>query len=298
MWTKDNIPQQQGKTVLITGANAGLGYEDALAFYEKGAHVIVACRDAAKAAQTIERLKPAGGTGSLEPGILDLSSLDSVKAFAEQILKAHQQIDILINNAGVMMTPRSATKEGFELQFGVNFIGHFALTALLYPILKGRVVTLSSGAHKWAPEIDYTNLRLEKSYDPRSAYAVSKLADLIFTIELQRRAGDQLLSLGAHPGITRTELQRHLENAEELMAHYPVIMDPWQGALPTLYAATSPDVRPAGYYGPDGDKELVGYPAPAVISDAASDPAAGAALWKYAVAVTGIPFLANYHPKY
>jgi NAD(P)-dependent dehydrogenase (short-subunit alcohol dehydrogenase family) len=302
MWTKDNIPDQTGKTVIITGANTGLGFEDALALYEKGADVIIAARNADKAQQAVTQIKAANGNGNgnVEAAQLDLSSLQSVKEFARRFKKGHSQLHLLINNAGIMMCPPGKSEDGFELQFGVNFIGHFALTMLLYPLLKdtddSRVITLSSGAHKWVDAIDFDNLRLEKPYDPRREYATSKLADLMFAIELQRRidsAGDHILSLAAHPGITRTDLQRHLDDVEEKLAKYPVIMQPWQGALPTLFAATSPDAKGGCYYGPDGENELHGYPALAKISDAALDQTAAKKLWAYAEQATAIIYSKN-----
>lgn len=298
MWTKDNMPDQTGKIVLITGANAGLGFEDALAFYEKGAHVILAVRNKGKGQTALERIRNSGGIGSCELRELDLSSLDAVKTFAKTILTDFKQLNVLINNAGVMMPPPQKSNEGFELQFGVNFIGHYALTGYLVPLLqatpRARVVTLSSGAHKWVEYIDYDNLRLEKPYDPRREYGTSKLADLLFTAELQRRikkAGLDMLSLAAHPGITRTDLQRHIENVDEALAKYPKVMQPWQGALPTLYAASALDVQGGAYYGPDGENELTGYPALAKMSQAAQNEEQAKTLWNFAAEVTGINYL-------
>lgn len=314
------MPLQNGKTVIVTGANTGLGYETALALYEKGADVVVACRDMEKAegaigrmkesgpaggvdrvkesglAGRLDRMKESGGVGTLEPAALDLASLASVKRFAELFLKEHDRLDILINNAGVMMTPLGKTEEGFELQFGVNFIGHFDLTGRLYPLLKrtrgARVVTMSSGAHKWVETIDFDNLRSEKDYDPVREYGMSKLADLVFTLELQRRislAGDDILSLAAHPGITRTDLQRHIDPTL-IDKRYAVVMEPWQGALPELFAATAASVGPGGYYGPDGEKELVGYPTRVEMGEGAKDLKVGARLWALAEKATGIVF--------
>ncbi|MEN0052874.1 MAG: oxidoreductase [Mucilaginibacter sp.] len=300
MWTKENIPDQTGKTVIITGANTGLGFEDALALYEKGANVIMAVRDTNKAQQAVDKIRANGGNGNVEAALLDLSSLESVKEFADNFVKQYQQLHLLINNAGVMMCPPAKSKEGFELQFGVNFIGHFALTGYLYPLLKNtphsRVVTLSSGAHKWVDDIDFSNLKLEKTYDPRREYGISKLADLLFTIELQKRirsAGDQILSLAAHPGITRTDLQRHVDDIDVQLAKYPVVMQPWQGALPTLYAATAPGVKGGSYYGPDGENELHGYPALAKIGDSALNDVTAKKLWQYAEQITGVVYPAQ-----
>lgn len=295
-WTKDDMPLQNGKTVIVTGANTGLGYEMALALYGNGADVVVACRDMEKAEGAVERMKRSGGAGVLEPLVLDLGSLASVERFAEFFLKGHNRLDILINNAGVMMTPLGKTEEGFELQFGVNFIGHFALTGRLYPLLKrtlgARVVTMSSGAHKWVDTIDFDNLHSEKDYDPVREYGMSKLADLLFMQELQRRAsfaGDNILSLAAHPGITRTDLQRHIDPTliDKL---YAVVMEPWQGALPALFAATSPFVEAGGYYGPDGEKELVGYPTKVEMGEGVKDLEVAGRLWALAERETGVVF--------
>ena len=194
-----------------------------------------------------------------------------------------------------MRPPQSFTSDGYELQFGTNFLGHFLLTGYLYPLLKqsnkARVVTVSSIAHKFATMIDYRNLKIEKSYDPLREYRISKLANLIFTLELQRkidRKGDSIISLGAHPGVTRTGLQRFTGNS--VFDQYKESMKPWQGALPALYAATSPDVVKGGYYGPDGENEYVGYPALAQVSSVARNKLEAEKLWNYAEEQTGIIF--------
>lgn len=259
MWTKQNIPDQSGKTVIVTGANTGIGYETALALYETGANVVVACRDEAKAKQAIDKMQLPCGKGSLDIGILNLANLAKVKKFADDFKSKHQQLDLLINNAGVMMPPASKTDDGFELQFGVNFIGHFALTAYLYLLLKksknGRVVTVSSGASTYAKEVDFDNLKLEKPYDANREYAVSKLAELQFAFELDRRLkaiGSNLISTAAHPGVVYTDLQRHIPEEELKVAwkNFSVVSEPWQGALPSLFVATSETVKGGDYYGP------------------------------------------------
>ena len=300
MWTKEYMDDQTGKTVIVTGANTGLGYEDALAFYEKGATVIITCRSIEKATEAVDRIILSGGTGNIAAYILDLSDLQSITSFAAKFKSAHSQLHLLINNAGIMMPPPGQTADGHELQFGVNFLGHFALTALLYPLIKltpdARVITLSSGAYKWVEDIDFENLKMERDYDPRREYGISKLADIMFTLELQRRidkAGDKVLSLAAHPGITLTELQRHVPDLVEQLAKYPVIMEPWQGALPTLYAAVSADVTAGGYYGPDGENELSGYPALAVVGVNAQNVDTAKNLWDYAEKATGLKFDLN-----
>jgi NAD(P)-dependent dehydrogenase (short-subunit alcohol dehydrogenase family) len=296
MWTKKNMTNQSGKTAIVTGSNAGVGFETALALYEKGAHVIVACRDNDKANNAIEKMKSHAGTGTLETGILDLSDLESVKQFAETFIFEHPQLHILINNAGVMRPPASKTTEGFEIQFGVNFIGHFALTGYLYPILKvtpgSRVVTVSSNAYSRGV-IDFDNLMLEKPYDKGREYAQSKLADIILSIELQRRiarGGDPVISIAAQPGANNTELLRHL-NTEELsdtVKRVGPLMEPWQGALPTLYAATVPEAIPGALYGPDQDGGFRGYPALSEIQPHALDEQVAKKLWAYAENCTGL----------
>lgn len=298
MWTKENIPDQSGKTVLVTGANSGIGFETALAFYQVGAHVIMASRDERKAVQAATTIKSMGGEGSLETGILNLASLSDVKQFADHIRERHSQLHLLINNAGVMTPPASKTVDGFELQFGVNFLGHFALTGHLYPLLRGtsgsRIVTLTSLAYQLGT-INITNLRLEKSYDPQREYAQSKLADLVFSLELQRRItsiGDAVLSLAAHPGVTKTDLSRYMsqEAYEEATYQFGPLMETSQGALPTLYAAVSAAVRPGGFYGPDQDGGLRGYPAETAILQPATDEELGQILWLKAESITGIKY--------
>lgn len=301
MWTKENIPDQSGKTALITGANTGIGYEIAKALYEAGGRVIIASRDEKKVNQAAENILKLSGKGTVESAILNLANLDQVKKFAEMITEKHSHLDLLINNAGVMTPPASKTDEGYELQFGVNFLGHFALTGYLYPLLRktvqSRVVTLSSGAHKMIQEIDFDNLRSEKSYDPNREYAISKLADLQFMAELDRlvtKSGDDIISVAAHPGITQTDLSRHMspEDFQTALDHFNVkaLMPAWQGALPALFAATSPTVKGGDYYGPDGEFELIGYPGIAELSSHAVDEKQGKRLWEYAQIATGITF--------
>jgi NAD(P)-dependent dehydrogenase (short-subunit alcohol dehydrogenase family) len=299
MWTNKNITDQSGKTVIITGANTGIGYETAKALYEAGANVILACRDLAKAEQAIEKLSQQSSNSSLEAEILNLSNLKQVKNFADTILKKHGKLDLLINNAGVMLTPASKTDDGFELQFGVNYIGHFALTGYLYPLLKqtegARIVTLSSMAYLHGT-IDFDNLRSENSYEPMREYCQSKLADILFTVELQRRieiAGDQVLSIAAQPGANKTELSRYMTDEEYDAAVNRVgeLMDPWQGALPSLYAAVEPQAIAGRLYGPDQDNGYRGYPAESAITPNGLDAEVAKKLWNFAESATGIKFL-------
>ena len=297
MWTTANMPDQTDKTVLITGANTGLGYETAKAFYEAGARVMLACRDSQKAADALAKLQTQPGSGTLETGILDLSDLDSVHQFADAFLQTHDQLHILINNAGVATPPPSKTAQGYELQFGVNFLGHFALTGRLYPLLRAtpdaRIVTLSSMGYQRGT-IDFANLKSEESYDPMREYAQSKLADLLFTLELDRRIranGDSVLSIAAQPGANKTELTRHLSDEEVAtgMARLGGFMDPWQGAFSILYAAVSPDATSGRLYEPD-EGGYHGYPTMAAIQANALDEPVAQKLWTLAESVVGVHF--------
>ncbi|MBT1704069.1 SDR family NAD(P)-dependent oxidoreductase [Fulvivirgaceae bacterium PWU20] len=301
MWIHDNIPDLSGKTAIVTGANTGIGYETAKALYVAGADVIIAARDLQRAKDAKEKMiAEVKGRGSLEIQLLNLASLSQIKTFSQTIQEKYPQVDILINNAGVMIPPPAKTDDGFELQFGVNFIGHFALTGNLFGALKrsdaARVVTLSSGAAIRASGIDFNNLRLEKSYDAWREYAVSKLADILFTYALDRKlkaANFNMISAAAHPGVTRTDLQRHIpaEELKGLFAQFDEVMEPWQGALPTLFAATDPNASGGVFYGPDGDKEYTGYPAPSRHSTPAmNDPVLAKQLWDYAEEVTQVKF--------
>ncbi|PZR27872.1 MAG: short-chain dehydrogenase [Citrobacter freundii] len=298
MWTKNDMPDQSGKTVMITGANTGIGFETALAFYEKGAYVVLACRNKENAITAAEKIRGHEGTGQLKIGILDLSDLAAVKQYAEDFLQQHSRLDVLINNAGVMVPPASKTADGFELQFGVNFIGHFALTGHLYPLLNAtpgsRVVNVSSMAYLRGA-IDFENLYSEKSYEPMREYAQSKLANILFTLELQRRidAGKgQVMSIAAQPGANRTELARYMPAAdyEAAVARVGDLMEPWQGALPSLMAATSPDAAGGDFYSPDQDGGYRGYPAKFEIAPHGADLKVAGKLWQFAEEVTGIKY--------
>lgn len=301
MWTKENMPGLTGKTAIVTGANTGIGYETAKALFEAGANVTIAARDTQKANSAVQKIQSeTNGKGSLETGILNLASLSQVKSFADQFKNKHQQLDILINNAGVMIPPPAKTDDGFELQFGVNFIGHFALTGHLFPWLKkspaARIVTLSSGAATLIDGIDFENLKLEKPYDQWREYAVSKLADILFAYELDRKlksANLNIISAAAHPGVTRTDLQRHIPGGqlEDMFAEYEKVMEPWQGALPSLFAATDASIRGGEFIGPDGKREYAGYPALSRHSTPAmNDNVLAAKLWDYAEDITKVKY--------
>lgn len=283
-WTKENMDNQKGKTFLITGANTGLGYETALELAKKEGHIILAGRDAQKLEEAKNNIIKEVPNALLEVALIDLADLDSVKQGAKAILISHTRLDVLINNAGVMFPPPSKTKQGYELQFGVNFLAHFLLTQLLFPLLNAtagsRVVTLSSIAHKNGT-LDFENFKLEKPFDKFREYGQSKVADLIFTFELQRRlqkAGSHTLSVAAHPGISKTELLR--TDSPEMINQFPHLSAN-EGAYSTLFAATE-NIAGGSYIGPDGENEMTGYPAPAFIAEYAKDEQIAQKLWAYA----------------
>ena len=297
-WTTADIPDQTDRTAVITGANTGLGYETAAALAAKGAHVVLAVRNLDKgkdAAMLIARRTPGANVALQE---LDLTSLESIRAAADQLRSQHERIDLLINNAGVMFTPKSTTKDGFELQFGTNHLGHFALTGLLLdrllPVAGSRVVTVSSTGH-WMGRIRFDDLRMERSYSRIAAYGQSKLANLLFTYELQRllaAKGAPTIAAAAHPGASRTELSRNtppwmrfIIGPFELTAQ-----DAAMGALPTLRAATDPDVLGGQYFGPDGFAQLRGYPKVVASSSRSHDIAAQNRLWKVSEELTGVVY--------
>ncbi len=292
-WNHTNIPDQTGRTAIVTGANAGLGLETARVLAGKGAKVIMACRSKERGQAAMDTIEVENPSGSVELAIVDLSRLESVKSFAASFSAEHRSLDLLINNAGVMTPPESKTADGFELQIGVNFLGHFALTALLFPLLEAtegsRVVTLSSLAHRMG-KIDLASFRGATRYRPWREYGQSKLACLMFAIEMQQRldrAGIPIRSLAAHPGGTRTDLQRHSLMSRMLGF---MMMDVQQGTLPTLYAATEPTAQGGEYFGPDGIYEMRGYPAPAKIAKQANDEEARDRLWQIAEELTGVTF--------
>lgn len=282
-----------GKTAIVTGSNTGLGFETALDLYQKGAKVYVACRDREKGLDAIARIKAISGGGDLIYGHLDLASLSSVKVFAEKVIATENRLDLLVNNAGVMIPPPSKSEDGFELQFGVNFIGHFALTGHLFSLLEStkgsRVVTLSSIAHRGAA-IDFDNFRLEKSYNSWREYGQSKLADLIFALEFEKRLrnnGCNIISLAAHPGYSKTDLQKYMDKN---MLDSLELMTAREGAQPTLDACLRPDAKGGQYWGPDGYNEQKGKPALAKIDSAALDEKLNAKLWDWAKNITGVNF--------
>jgi NAD(P)-dependent dehydrogenase (short-subunit alcohol dehydrogenase family) len=287
-WTASDMPALDGRTVVVTGANSGLGLIAAREFGRAGAHVVLAVRNTTKGAAAAATVP-----GSAEVRALDLSDLASVGAFADAW---DGELDILVNNAGVMAVPQQRTKDGFELQIGTNHLGHFALTNLLLPAITDRVVTLSSFAHRTG-RIRLDDLNWEHGrYGRWTAYGQSKLANLLFTRELQRRltdAGSPVRALAAHPGYSSTNLQSHtgsgLQNAVMAVTNRVVAQSAEMGALPTLYAATM-DLPGDTYVGPGGLQEMRGHPAIAGRSSAALDDATAARLWELSEELTGVTF--------
>jgi len=302
-WTVADIPDQTGKRVVITGATGGLGFETALARAGKGAEVILTGRNARKGADALARILGQYPGANVSFELLDLARLDSVAAFADAFAARHDRLDVLVNNAGVMALPeRQVTTDGFEMQLGTNYLGHFALTAHLLPLLAEapapRAVQLSSGAARMG-SFHFDDLQLVHGYRPWTAYAQTKLAMLVFALELQRRsdrAGWGLLSTAAHPGYARTDLMANGPGENGFTGRMSAVVGrilsqtAAAGALPQLYAATSPDARPGGYYGPDGLFEMTGAPTNAGLPRLAKDQAAALRLWAVSEELVGIRF--------
>ena len=300
-WTASDIPSQKGRLAIVTGTG-GLGFEDALALARAGGEVVIAGRNPEKGAAAVARIRNDVPGATVRFERLDLASLKSVADFGERLRSERGSLDLLINNAGVMVPPeRQETVDGFELQFGTNYLGHFALTGQLLPLLRkgrdARVVTLSSIAARNGA-IDFGDLNAEKDYKPMPVYSQSKLACLMFSFELQRRSeasGWGVASIAAHPGISRTDLLHNAPGRWSAagMARtflWFLFQPAWQGALPTLFAATSPDTKGGAYYGPDGLSEGRGYPAEAKIPPQALNAAAAARLWDVSQVLTGVAF--------
>lgn len=304
-WTAADIPDQTNRRALVTGANSGIGFYTALELARHGATVVIASRDPRKAAEAAAQIKREVSGAKLERSMLDLASLASIHAFAET--QNGIPLDLLINNAGVMAPPsRKETQDGFELQFGTNVVGHFALTALLLPYLRptARVVTLASIAHK-SGKLNFNDLQSKSSYNPMRAYQQSKLANLMFAFELQRRlsvAGSTIESMAAHPGVSNTNLFHSPDHGSITTAgrHFMgFLFDTFlnsqaSGALPSLYAATAPGAEPGGYYGPQGFQEMRGGDVgPAKVAPQARDQAAAAHLWAICEQLSNLPLLAG-----
>lgn len=298
-WTAADVPDQTGRVAVITGANTGIGFEAAKVLAARGATVVLACRNPDRAGDALARLADATPGVRAEFLRLDLSSLASIREAAAELRDRHAEIDLLVNNAGVMWTPRSTTADGFELQFGTNHLGHFAFTGLvldrLLPVVGSRVVTVSSMGHRTG-QLDFDDLQSERAYGRHRAYAASKLANLMFTYELQRRlevAGAHTAAVAAHPGGAGTELVR---NSPPLIRFLYPMFEPLvtqsaeRGALPTLRAATDPFTRGGEYYGPDGLGEVKGFPKRVGSSSRSHDKLAQRRLWQESRQLTGVTF--------
>lgn len=283
-----------GKTAIVTGANSGIGFETALALVSRGARVILACRNEASGIQARERILKAFPSGDARFFMLELGDLQSIRSFAEKFHQTQFALHILCNNAGIMMCPRGNTVDGFETQFGINHLGHFALTGLLLGSLRqtpgARVITVSSTYHRKG-RIDFDNLNAETSYNKNRAYYQSKLANLLFAYELQRRFETHsinAISLAAHPGYCATNIQRHMP-VFRLTNHF-FAQPPSAGALPTVYAASEPNVKGGEYFGPNGLFEMKGLPTRVRSSPASHDLGVAKRLWEVSERLTGIRF--------
>ncbi|BBY06917.1 short-chain dehydrogenase [Mycobacterium noviomagense] len=299
-WSAADVADQSGRVAIVTGANTGIGYHTAAVLAQRGARVVLAVRDLEKGNVALAKIVAASPGADVTLQELDLSSLDSIRAAAEALRRAYPRIDLLINNAGVMYTTKQLTRDGFELQFGTNHLGHFALTGLvldnLLKVRGSRVVTVSSNAHRFRASIHFDDLSWERHYDRVAAYGQSKLANLLFTYELQRRLAAKkapTIAVAAHPGSSSTELTRNL----------PIVLKPAvavfgplvfqsaaMGALPTLRAATDPDAQGGQYYGPDGFAQQRGYPKLVESSGQSHDEELQRRLWAVSEELTGVTF--------
>ena len=286
-WTPEQLPNLAGKTYLITGGNAGIGIEAAKMLATADANIIVACRNAEKAQQAIEDVSVLG-SGSCESVTIDLSSMASVRSAAAEVRERHQKLDGLINNAGIMQTPQTTTVDGFELQLATNHLGHFLLAGLLFDLVEkaaGRFVVISSIAHKFGT-INFDDLMGTKNYSPTTAYSQSKLANLLFALELDRRLkanGASASCIACHPGYSATQLQDTgpkglLNSLYKLMN--PLLAQPaYRGAIPTVLAAAGREAVPGAYYGPQSMGEARGRVSDAIVATRAQDLDVAARLW-------------------
>ncbi len=299
-WGESDVPDQSGRIAIVTGANTGLGFDTARVLAEHGATVVMAVRSPDKGKEAVERILNRTPDAKVQVQRLDLGSLRSIRETADELRAAYPRIDLLINNAGVMIPPKELTEDGFELQFGTNSLGHFALTGLLLQnmldVEGSRVVIVSSLTHKMGGKIHFDDLNWEKSYSRSAAYAQSKLANLMFCYELQRRlaaASKPTIAVAAHPGMTDSELFRHVWAPLQPLFNYlgPLIaQSPDQGALPQLLAATEPEVVGGQYWGPDRLLELKGYPKLVTSSARSHDKDAQRRLWSVCEELTGVSF--------
>ena len=304
-WTSESIPDQSGQTILVTGANSGLGFEATKVLAGKGAHVVMACRSVERGETAQESIREEFPAASLSVRELDLASLESIRSFAETFTEEYDSLDVLCNNAGVMAIPRQETADGFEMQFGVNHLGHFALTGLLLDTLEStnghpRVVTHSSGAHERG-RINFDDIHWENSYAKWGAYGQSKLANLLFAYELDRRltdTGSDVLSTACHPGYADTNLQRRgpeqsgsrLRLAGMKLANRVLAQSAEEGALPMLYAATHEDIEGEEYVGPGGFVNMRGKPELQQSNERSRDEETAQRLWTLSEEQTGVEY--------
>jgi len=301
-WKLDNIPDLSGKIIIVTGGNSGLGFEAVKAFSSKNAHVIIACRNVEKGESAKKQIIEQNSTAQISVKELDLTDLISIQSFAAQFKKQHNQLNILLNNAGIMMVPYGLTKDGYELQMGTNHLGHFALTGLLLDVLKStpksRVVNVSSMAHK-SGSMDFSNLLFEngKDYSPMKAYGRSKLSNLLFTYELQRFFDENkvdCMAIAAHPGVSDTNLFVHAAPKWAMSLTRPLFLMMIQpasmGALPEIRAAVDPTAKGGEYYGPNGKREVKGYPVVVQSNAASHDIESARKLWELSEKLTGVDF--------
>jgi NAD(P)-dependent dehydrogenase (short-subunit alcohol dehydrogenase family) len=303
-WTEKDIPDQSGRVALVTGANSGLGYITSLELARRGATVVVASRSDTRGKEAVARTIAEVPDARLDLRHLDLADLSSVRVFADEIQATYPSVDLLVNNAGIMAVAKAKTADGFESQFGTNHLGHFALTGLLLPLLVNtagaRVVTVSSNAHKGG-KINFDDLQHERSYRKWMVYADTKLANLLFTYELQRRLAAvdvPLIAVAAHPGTAATNLVRVSAGSNPIKVAVMttgarlISQSDRRGALPQLYAATAPGVQGGDYYGPNGIGEQFGYPKRVDSTKAAKDPDTAKRLWAVSEDLTGVDYAA------
>ena len=293
-WTPEQMPDLNGKRILVTGANSGIGLEATRLFAGRGAEVIMACRNASKGQSALDSVKAEHPNADVTLMSLDLADQESVKTFADEFKAKYDRLDILLNNAGLMAPPLSRTKDGFEMQFGTNHLGHFALTALLIDLLEKadapRIVTVSSVAHNFG-SIYFNNLNAEKRYFRWTFYGQSKLANLMFAQELHRRLrrrGSKIESIAVHPGYSDTNLQ---DGTGFALFNRFFAQPKHMGCYPSVYGATAAEAKSGGYYGPNGFFEIAGYPAPARMRKLARDEGVARRLWEESEKLTGIRFL-------
>jgi NAD(P)-dependent dehydrogenase (short-subunit alcohol dehydrogenase family) len=298
-WTASQVPDQTGRIAIVTGANSGIGFEIATMLLARGAHVVLAVRNLAKGSEVAARMSAVIPQADLNVERLDLASLASIRAAAHKLCDVYPRIDLLINNAGVAWTPRSTTEDGFETQFGINHLGHFALTGLLLdrmlPVAGSRVVTMSSLAHQWGARIRFEDLHWKRRYSREGAYAQSKLANLLFAYELQRRLTGvgTTVAVGSHPGFSASNLSQHAPRVVRAVAEalLPLVTQSAQaGALPPLRAATDPTLRGGEYIGPARLMGTRGHPAVVKSSRRSYDGKLQRRLWEVSEASTRVTF--------